>query len=252
MPGIVACEALYNLVERYAPDATVRYLPAELHEFPVNVPLEDAIVDRVRGAIEDLDALGLDRIVVSYALEDGADRLSATHASLVVSDATDCISTVLPETTRSYGENKVRGTLYLTRGWVDCGVDSYKLYRTYRDELDGLLAEFEAASDRHPNLRYTWHQGDRFERARSRPSAASPDLAEEFFRSIVEHYDRVALVDTGDLYDLHYEYARQTRDFIERLSTSDTADAEVALTTIDGDVDAFRTLLQGTRSVESE
>lgn len=244
MLGIVACEGLYNLVQRYRPDAAVEYVPAELHEFPVNVPLDATIVDRIQTAIDTLDTPDRDRIVVSYALDDAENRLSSAHAPLVIADEIDCISTVLPDTVEAFGENKAPGTLYLTRGWIDCGVDSYKLYRAYRDDLEGLIAEFEGAAERHPDLRYTWHRGDRFRRAITQASPSSGDLADEFFRSVVEHYHRVALVDTGDLYEVHHGYARRTRRFIERLKRASERDTAVALTTIEGETDRFQALLE--------
>ncbi|MFB6361913.1 MAG: DUF1638 domain-containing protein [Halobacteriales archaeon] len=249
MPGIVACEALYNLVDRFAPDAAVRYVPAELHEFPVNVPLPEAIHDRVQAAIEELDTPEVERIVVSYALGDAESELSTRHAALEVSAAADCVSTLLPAGENEFGENKAPATLYLTRGWIDCGVDSYKLYRLYRDDLTELLAQFEAAADRHEDLRYTWHRGERFEQARQRPAPASAGLADDFFRSIVEHYHRVVLVDTGDLYSFHHEYAEAVRDFIVGLRTEQRR-AEVDLTIVDAETEAFEALLAGDRSSE--
>jgi len=249
MPRIVACEALYNLVERFAPDAAVRYVPAELHEFPVNVPLSEAIGDRVQAAIDELDRPGADRIVVSYALSDAGSQLSTRHAALEVSPAADCVSTVLAAGENEFGENKAPGTLYLTRGWIDCGVDSYKLYRLYRDDLAELLAQFEAAADRHEDLRYTWHEGDRLAQARQRPAPTSAELADDFFRSIVDHYERVVLVDTGDLYPFHHEYAEAVRALIGRLRTESDQD-EVGLRVVDGETEAFGELITGERSSE--
>lgn len=250
MPGVVACEALYHLVERIDPDGPVRYVPAELHEFPVNVPLTDAIHTRVQAAIDELDTPDRDTIVVSYALGDAASALSTAHASLVVSPATNCFATVLPDDSDTFGENEATGTLYLTRGWIDCGVDSYKLYRAYREDLDGLLEEFTAAAARHDDLRYTWHRGERFERALDRPAPTSAALADDFFRSVVKHYDQLVLVDTGDLYGFHHEYAEQVRGFVERLKRESDRDGPVPLEVIEGDTASFRSLLEGSSPVE--
>lgn len=245
MRGIVACEALYHLVERFSPDAEVRYIPAELHEFPVNVPLEAAIGDRVQAAIDELDEPSRDVIVVSYAMTDaGRRQLTAQHVPLVVSEEADCTSTVLPTATGEYGENKETSTLYLTRGWIDCGVDSYKLYRAYRGDLDDLLSEFEAAADRYSDLQYTWHRGERFERAADRQVPASSDPAESFFRSVVAYFDCVALVDTGDLYEVHHEYAERVRRFVEDLRQSGDSRGPVELTVVEGQTDRMAELLE--------
>lgn len=246
MRGIVACEALYHLVERFAPDAEVRYVPAELHEFPVNVPLEAAIADRVQAAIDDLDDPSLDRLVVSYATNDSVRAgLSAAHAPLVVSEAPDCTSMVLPDRETEYGEDKAPGTLYLTRGWIDCGVDSYKLYAAYRGEVDDLVTAFEEAADRHPDMRHSWRRGERFERAVDRGGPADRGTADAFFGSVVQYYERVALVDTGDLYEFHHEYADRVRGFVERLQRQRGDESGVELTHTAGDTARFEALLQG-------
>jgi len=249
MRAVVACEGLYNLVERFAPDAQVRYLPAELHEFPVNVPLEETIVQRVQTAIEALDGPATDAIVVSYGMA-GADRatLSSRHAELVIAEPADCVSTVLPAEGGSYGERIAAGTLYLTRGWIDCGVDSYKLYRAYRDDVDELLEDFETAAADHRDMRVRWHRGDRFERAVERRSVPSKGTLDDFFRSVVQYFERVVLVDTGDLHEFHHEYAERVRGFVERLRPGTATEEGVDLTVIEGDTGGFRDLLHADRS----
>ncbi|MDZ7702526.1 MAG: DUF1638 domain-containing protein [Halobacteriales archaeon] len=243
MPGIVACEALYALVERFAPHAPVRYLPAELHEFPVNVPLEDEIGRRVQAAIDELDEPGRETIVVSYAMAaDTREGLTAEHASLRCAADADCTSTVLPDRVDAYGENKAPRTWYLTRGWIDCGVDAYKLYRAYLGDLEGLVARFETAVAEHPDLRVGWPDGERFARAVDRPSPVAADRLDAFFRDVVGYYDRVVLVDTGDLHPLHHEYAEDVRRFVARLQAEG---ADVELAKIDADTDRFEALLAG-------
>lgn len=244
MRGIVACEALYNLVERLAPQATVRYIPAELHEFPVNVPLHAEVGERIQAAIDDLESIGCDPIIVSYSM-DAATRnaLKSTDAKLIISDEADCVSTVLPDSRNEYGERKATGTLYLTRGWIDCGVDGYKLYRAYGDDLDSLIDRFDAAEDRHEDLRITWHQGDRFTRSMD-TQPVSDGLLDGFFHEIVQYYDRVALVDTGDLYEIHHEYATLVQQFVSQMKQSQGDDPETSLTHIDGDLSRFTTLVE--------
>lgn len=246
MIGIVACEALYPLVERFASDAPVRYIAAELHEFPINVPLDDDITDRVQAAVDDLSGTGLDAIAVSYARAgDGLVGVSSSDTPLLVSRLADCTSTLLPDRPTAYGETKAPGTLYLTRGWIDCGIDSYKLYMAYNGEIEALRRRFEAARNDHPSLRVTWPDGERFARAVDRSRTPSPSSIDRFFHSVVRHYDTVALVDTDDLLDLHHEYAETVRDFIERLRREHGTEGDVELERIEGVTDRFRSLVTG-------
>lgn len=245
MRGIVACEALYNLVERFAPQARVRFIPAELHEFPVNVPLHDEVTERIQAAIDDLEGIGCDPIVVSYSMNEATrEVLDSTDAELVISDETDCISTVLPDERNKYDERKAPGTLYLTRGWIDCGVDGYKLFRAYRDDLDSLIERFDAAEDRHDDLLITWHRGDRFTSATD-TQPVSDELLDGFFHEIVQHYDRVALVDTDDLYEIHHEYAALVQQFVSQIKQTQNHDSETSLIYIDGDLSRFDSLVAG-------
>lgn len=246
MRGVVACEALYPVIERIAGTVPTRYVPAELHEFPINVPVDTAIAERVQAAVDSLDGLDLEAIVLNYATTgDGLVGVRTTETPLVVWRLADCTSSVLPGEGDASGENKADGTLYLPRGWIDCGVDSYKLYKAYRGETDELVAMFERARDANPSLRITWADGDRFERAASQARAPSPDAVDRFFHSVVKYYDTVALVDTGDFYDVHHEYARLVREFIEQLRREHGTDREVDLITIDGRTDRLRELLTG-------
>mgnify|MGYP006286686977 CR=1 FL=1 len=245
MRGVVACEALYPLVERFVPEAPVRYIPAELHEFPVNVPVDGAIGDRVQAAVDDLDDPALEAIALSYSTTGaGLHGIRSQHVPLVVSRVDDCTAMVLPQKENTNGENKAAGTFYLTRGWMDCGVDSYKLYKAYRGEIDDLIDLFESARNADPILRVSWPDGDRFQRARQ-TTPASPGTLDRFFHSVVQYYDRVTLVDTGDLHPVHHDYAEAVRSFIERLHREFGSGEGVELSRIDGRTDRIETLLTG-------
>lgn len=243
--GVVACEELYSEVERLAPDAAVRYVPQELHEFPVNVPVEADIRSALQGAVDDLDGPDLERLVLVYANSGGGlAGVRTTHAPLVVSRVDDGVSLFTPETEPSaMGEAKAAGTYYLTRGLVDCGVDSYKLYRAYRNDLADLEARFERASAAHPDLRVTWGDGDRFAAAVERGRELAPELVERFFHDVLGYYERVRLLDTGALYDLHHEYAATVRAFVERLSAEHGDGHDVDLSVVDGDLALLSRLL---------
>lgn len=238
MMGVVACEALYNEVERLRPNAAVRYVPQELHEFPVNVPHEPNVEERLQAAIDDLDHdADLDRIVVLYANSSGnISGLSSTHAPILVAEIDDCVSAVLDRpTSQTTGESKATGTYYLTRGTIDCGVDGYKLHEAYRGEIDDLVARFEQASEAHSDLRVTWADGDLFtsvvDRSRERP----PDFVGAVFHEILGDFERVELVDTGGLYDIHREYAESFRAFVDRLSAEYGNGHDVDLAVVDGE-----------------
>jgi len=242
--GVVACEALYSAVERLAPDARVRYVPPDLHEFPVNVPDEKRVSAAVQERIDGVDDPDLDRIVVVYA-DDGESLagVRSEHAPLVVARSTDCISAFLGDADGATGERKAFGTYYLSRGWIDCAVDSYKLYCAYTGEDGALLDDFERAAAAHPGVRVTWNEGEMYERAVEAQDRVSGDQVGRFVHRIVEYYEHVRLVDTGDLHPFHREYAERFRAFVERLSREYGDAHAVDLAEIEGDEAFLRTLL---------
>lgn len=240
MIGVVACEALYNEVARLRPNAAVRYVPQELHEFPVNVPHETDVQGRLQAAIDGLEGgekSELDRIVVLYA-NSSADvaALQSTRVPLVAAGIEDCVSALLDRSVSpTTGEAKARGVYYLTRGTIDCGIDGYKLHEAYRGELDPLLARFEAARESHPDLRVAWPDGELFRTVAERGRELSLELLGDVFYDLLGGFERVELVDTGDLYDIHREYAESFRSFIEQLSDAHGDGHEVEIALVDGD-----------------
>lgn len=219
MIGVVACESLYFEVERCGAPAVVRYIPQEFHEFPTSVPDMPAIQRAMQSAINDIDDPKCERIIILYADSPAVQGLTSAHATLVFVPIEDCVSAVLDRpVTADTGERKASGTYYLTRGTIDCGVDAYKLHAAYSGSLDALLERFDRAQDRHPDLRVTWPHGDRFEGVLARSSPNATQSMERVFFDILGSYERVELIDTGGLYDVHVSYAKSVREFVETLA----------------------------------
>jgi len=254
MLGVVACGALYRDVESLlAPldtEADVRYVPQELHEFPVNVAVERDIAAAVQSRIDALDRPETDRIVLTYARSGGVAGVAAESTPLVVSTADDCIATFVHSVEPwAMGEPKEFGTYYLSAGLIDRGVDSYKLYSGFVGEDDALLARFERAVADDPAMCVDWHDGDVFARALE-TRALDAEQAGRFFHQVLRYYERVKLIDTGHLRPFHREYAESFRAFVADLSAEHGDGHDVTLTTIDGDLSLLRTLLT-TRPGES-
>lgn len=243
--GVVACETLYADIGALRPDADVRYVPQEYHEFPVSVPLDTAIADEVQSNIDALDSPERDRIVVIYArTSDGLTGVQSTYAPLVVSRADDCIALFTAGIDdRSTEPGNDDGIYYLTRGWIDCGVDSYKLYKAYKGEAADLVSMAEtAAGDR----RVTWTERESYRRAVERGHSLSDQTVDQFFHRIVGYFDRIRLVDTGHLHPYHHEYAAAFRSFVETLKAEYGGGGSVGLSVVEGDRRRLATLLGDT------
>lgn len=243
--GIVACETLYAELRRLAPDATVRYVPQEYHEFPVNVPRNAEIAEVVGRHVEALEAAGVDRIAILYdADEEALSGIRSERVPLFVSRAGDCVSMFLHGIEPiEAGERKARGTYYLTRGWIDRGVDAHKLYRGFLGEGAKLVDRAAAARD---DIRVTWPETDAYAHAVERGRGMSAEAVGRFFHDVVGYYDRIALVDTGTCDDFHREYAESFRSFVEELSAEHGDGHDVELDVVEGDLSVLRSMLRAT------
>lgn len=248
--GIVACETLYAELRRLVPDATVRYVPQEYHEFPVNVPRDDEITAVVDGHLTELEAADVDRIAILYdAADETLSGIRSPTVPVFVSRAGDCVSVFLHGSEPVVaGERKARRTYYLTRGWIDRGVDAHKLYRGFLGTGTELEDWFDRAVADHEDVRITWPDTDAYARAVERGEGMSREAIGRFFHDVGGYYRRVRLVDTGTCHDVHREYAEAFRSFLEELSAEYGDGHDVELDVVDGDGSVLRAALRSAAS----
>lgn len=244
MRGIIACETLYAEIEQLAPDAAVRYLPHDLHEFPLNVPDEREMGTYLADAIASLESAGVSSITVLFAGLDGLPGIRTESVPLVVSLVEDCVSTFrYRDSVGDTGEVKAPGVYYLTRGHIDRAVDGHKLYMAYRDNTDELLARFASAAEDHPDLRTDWAESRLYRDARERGGGMTAEAVDRFFASMFGYYDTVELLDIGLLYDLHRWYGTRFQAFLSDVAHEGHETAEFRIT--EGDLGLLETLITG-------
>lgn len=243
--GVIACETLYAELRQLAPDAEIRYIPQEYHEFPVNVPRSAAIEEMLSDRVRELESAGVDRIHLLYdAEQDVLDGIESGTVPLFHGTAGDCISLFLHGVEPlEQGERKASGTYYLTRGWIDRGVDAHKLYRGFLGEGNALVDRFDRAAADNDDLQVTWPETDAYEHAVDRGSGMSRDSVGRFFHDVVRFYDRVVLVDTGTLLPFHHEYAEAFREFVEELSREHGDGHGVERSLVDGNTAVLGSLV---------
>lgn len=218
--AVVACSTLVSELEQVAPEVPLRTIPQELHEFPANPPDDAAIEQAVTEAIDGFDDEGYDHIAVAYSRTNrGLAAVRAGTTPLFVSPFDDCIDLLRRDRTP-----KADGTYYLTRGWVDHGVDLYKLYRAYAGTLDELVASFHQAES---IAGFDWHAGDRFTRLTAETPRPTEDALDRFFEELVGPFTDVVLVDTGTLTPFHQTYAEEFAAFLETYATADSVSVTV-------------------------
>lgn len=235
MLGIVACETLYDELRRSAPDAVVELIPQWYHEFPIHAPESERIHDAIQERIRTLEGAGVDEILVLYHDPDGVAGIRTSDVPLYVHHGGDCIELFLTDRPKGpHGERKAAGTYYLTRGWIDVGLDCYKVYKAYGGELDEVIGRFEDAQEKHPDLRVTWPRSERIEQATAR-SESMRTPPETLVRDVVSCYHHVVLLDTGNLYPFHQKYAEEFCEFVAEVGGDDSPSASVSLSVMNGE-----------------
>ena len=243
MNGIVACETLYSDLPRIDPDAEIRYVPQWYHEFPIHTPESATAHELLQERIDALEAQGVDRVTVLYHDPDALEGLRTETVPLHVYRGGDCIEIHLSNPPTGPGEERKNGgTYYLTRGWIDVGVDSYKVYHAYAGRLDELAERFDEAERADSEMRTSWLDSEKIERAAARAESMRTDPA-ALLRTVMDAYRHVVLIDTGRLTPFHHEYAASFRDFLAEVIPEE-GPREVDLTVIDGDLERLRTILE--------
>lgn len=242
MNGIVACETFYPHLGRMDPDAAVRYIPQWYHEFPIHTPESEAAHELLQDRIDELEALGVDKVTVLYSDPAALEGLVTESVPLHVYRGGDCIEIYLPGDPTGPGEErKDGGTYYLTRGWIDVGVDSYKVYHAYAGTLDELRERFAQAERADPGMRVSWTESEKIVQAADRSESMRTDPA-ALLRTVIDAYRHLVLIDTGQLQPFHHEYAESFRSFLAETIPEDGS-RDVELTVIDGELETLQGVL---------
>jgi hypothetical protein len=248
MNGIVACETLYPELPRLDPDAEIRYVPQWYHEFPIHTPESERAHELLQAAIDSLEERGVDRVTVLYHDPAALEGLQTETVPLHVYRGGDCIEIHLANPPSGPGEERKNGgTYYLTRGWIDVAVDSYKVYHAYAGRLDELEERFDDAERADPEMRTSWLESEKIEQAAARAASMRTDPA-ALLRTVMDAYRHVVLIDTGLLTPFHHDYAASFRDFLAEV-IPDGESRTVDLTVIEGDLDRLGAILDGPESV---
>lgn len=243
MLGVVACETFYHELARAAGDAVVEYVPQWLHEFPIHQPESAQIHQSLQEKVNELESEGVDEILILYHDPEGVEGIEAASVPLHVYRGGDCIDVFLPDQARNRFESrKSAHAYYLTRGWIDVGLDCYKLFRAYSGELESLIDTFHEARERHPDLRVSWPESDRLRQAVGRRAGMRTNPT-NLMQRVAEWFQRVVLVDTDNLYPVHHDYARSFRSFLIELQSNNANRSVEPLAVIEGNRDVLDSVL---------
>ena len=135
---VIACSVMKDELKALSPAGVqLEFMDIALHRTPLTMP------HRIQEKIHQADS-GIDYIVLGYGLcGNGVLGVRAEKQPLVVPLAHDCIGIFLGSSRARHREqDKAPGTYYLTRGWIDEGINPLALLDEYTQRYGREKAEW--------------------------------------------------------------------------------------------------------------
>lgn len=205
--AIIACCVFYEEIRRLLSDS---YTPVVLihqgiHDYPNSTQMRDCIQKEI-DTIEHSDAY--DEIILVYGYcGGGIVGLKTKQARLVVPRVQDCIALLISDIEREY----VGRSFFLSRGWIDCGGDTYKEYLGMvgrADEGKQLFLQCNAK-----DALVNWYEKKQYKTQRKFDSTVAKSVCYE----CIKHYTALVLIDNGNLTPFHVEYIDLLYNFTSAL-----------------------------------
>ncbi len=211
--AVIACQVLYSEIMELANnrDIDVELLPQGLHNYVDSEKMKAEI----QAKIDDLEAKkDYDYIILAYGYcSGGVEGLKAKNAGLVIGLVHDCIP-LLSGKIDPKGSIDDGATYYLSRGWIDCGGDSYKEFLFLTDQMDHWLEKFAKYQKENSEVAVLWPEKDQYQISQRKYTL---EVAEYITFELLKNYHSITLIDNGNLYPIHREYAQEMHGFINDL-----------------------------------
>ncbi len=211
---VISCQVLYReileLVE--GKDIDVEFLPQGLHNFPDSEAMRSKIQETINTYEQKKE---YDCIILGYGLcGGGVEGLKAEKASLVIPLVHDCIPILL-------GGVEIKGnidsgrTYYLSRGWIDCGGDTYKEYLCLVDKMQSWVKRFKDYQQQDIKAMVEWHKKERYKKLAK--NKFTEEMAKYVSFECLKNYQSITLIDSGNLAPIHWKYTDEMYNFINDL-----------------------------------
>lgn len=211
--AILACSVFYQEIEQLTSEDEeifVKLMPQGLHDMPDEMRMQE----KLQTAIDELESeYDLDYIFMAYGFcSGGVEGLTTKKAELVIPKFHDCIPLLLGnKDAGSRLENT--GTYYLSRGWIDCGGDTYKQHLSMTGNLDYWVERFKQYEIENESALVEWYDMDMYKNRKN----YDRKIAEEISFQCLKSYKSIVLINNGNLESIHYEYAEEMHEKIEEI-----------------------------------
>ncbi len=203
--AILACSVFYEEIEQLTSqddEVIVKLMPQGLHDLPDEMRMQE----KIQTGIDELEAeYDLEYIFMAYGFcSGGVEGLTTKQAELVIPKFHDCIPLLLGDKNAG-GKLENTGTYFLSRGWIDCGGDTYKQHLSMTEDLGGWIEKFKKYEREAETAVVEWYDMDMYNKGKN----YGQEMAEEISFQCLKGYDTIVLIDNNNLEPIHYEYAEE-------------------------------------------
>ncbi len=211
--AILGCSVFYDELQQVTEDhndITLKLLPQGLHDMPDETRMQE----KLQQGIDELESSDdFDRIILAYGFcSGGVEGIEAENAELVIPMMHDCIP-LLSGSQQAEGRVDGSATYYLSRGWIDCGGDTYRQHLAMTGELDRWVERFREYEQNDSRALVEWPEIDQYQD----PNQYGEEMAEQISFQCMKSYEAIVLIDNGNLERIHYDYAEEMHEFIDDL-----------------------------------
>ncbi len=170
------------------------FLEQHLHDTP------DKMKARLQEEIDKIDD-SYGRIILGYGLcSNGVVGLKSDKHEIVIPKVDDCISLFLGSKEKYMEEfKKDPATYYLCRGWIEYGSDPYRGYLVNTKQEDKIPEGWIRNKERYGR------------------KIMDEETSKFLISQMMRNYNRIVLIDNGDLEEVHEKYARDMVDFLREI-----------------------------------
>lgn len=231
--AVIACKVLYKEILSLVEDEEidVEFLPQGLHDLPDSQEMRKNIQSKIDELEDNKD---YDYIFLGYGYcSGGVDGLKTRKASLLIPKVHDCIPILLgsPQAKGNIDDGK---TYYLSRGWIDCGGDTFKTYLFLVNKMDDWVQKFNDYA-REDNALVDWFEKKHFKCGKH----YSEEIAKYISYECIKNYESITIIDNNNLKSIHHNYAEEMYNFVNQLITEEQGKS-IEFNVVNGSTDFLR------------
>ena len=239
--AILACSVFYSEINKLIKgkdDYIVKLMPQGLH----NIVDSNRMKDKLQTAIDELeDNYQPDYLILLYGLcSGGVEGLITTQATLIIPKVHDCIPLLTGDLSKERLKDN-KGTYYLSRGWIDCGGDTYKQYLALINNLNYWQSRFRSYQNKNQDVILEWPEKEQY--LKMNKSGYDQKTAEYISYECIKGYQKISIIDNDNLKPIHYEYSKAMYQFSNKLLLKERGSG-IKYNRIKGKLDLIKKLLQ--------